>query len=175
MLWLDIETSGLDPYRHEILEIAYAIDDDAPYTLIFPHYLLNADPKALEINRYYERGLARKRSWAKEHELEGLQQILQDQTIAGSNPAFDVSFLRAYDYSGWKHRLMDVPLWVAGHFGWLESAGLQRTITYMNMKKGHNLPYPDHSAKGDIIATRALFKAVLGDIHGIEASTLPAS
>ncbi len=161
MLYLDIETTGLDPYCHAIVELSYAINNDDPFTLVFPHSLNGADPKALEVNKYYERGLNDQRKFATIEQINSLHTILHDQVIAGSNPAFDTAFLKEYGYSGWKHRLMDVPLWAAGRLGWPESKGLYRTAQFLIDGMNMDIPLPDHTAEGDIRCTRAIYTSLL--------------
>jgi DNA polymerase-3 subunit epsilon len=156
-LYLDLETTGLDPFIHEIVEASWALNDDEPRTIVLPHTLDMADPDALRINRYYERGLNDITKWANEDDLDELVAALEDAHIAGSNPGFDVSFLSASGYHGWYYRLMDVPLWVAGKLEWEESRGLAKTAQYFR-DSGYDVPEPDHSAGGDVLTTRAIHK-----------------
>lgn len=58
----DIETTGLDPSAHEIIEIGVVIFDDRTFEIygqldfkIKPENIAGADPKALEINGYNEK------------------------------------------------------------------------------------------------------------------------
>jgi hypothetical protein len=156
-LYLDTETTGLNPGLHEIVEVSWALGDAEPKTLVLPHDLMHAEAKALEINRYYERGLDDVSTWATPSQEDQLRAALQGAHIAGSNPAFDVAFLKAAGFDGWHHRLMDVPLWVAGKLDWPESLGLAKTAVYFQ-NRGYKIPNPDHSAGGDVLTTRAVHK-----------------
>ena len=156
-LYVDLETTGLDFDVHQIVEVSWALNDEEPTTLVLPHTLDMADPEALKVNRYYERGLDDITKWADEDRLQELSAALEDAHIAGSNPAFDMAFLQRYGFTGWYYRLMDVPLWVAGRLNLPESLGLKRTADLMR-HDGFEIPEPDHTAGGDVLTTRAIHK-----------------
>jgi hypothetical protein len=157
-LYLDTETTGLDPYVHDIIEVSWALGDAEPSTLVLPHSIKSADADALRINGYYERGLDDKSKWADADAVLPLRDALKGAHIAGSNPAFDAAFLKAAGFTGWHHRLMDVPLWVAGRLNLPESLGLARTAILMR-ERGFEIPEPNHTAGGDVLTTRAVYKA----------------
>jgi hypothetical protein len=54
LAFIDTETTGLDPDRHEIWEIALIVDDQE-YQWFLPVDLGKADPIALNIGRFHER------------------------------------------------------------------------------------------------------------------------
>lgn len=160
-LYLDIETTGLDVLVHQPIEVSWALNDEEPTTIVLPHTLDLADPEALEINHYWDRGLNDITKWAGEDQIAELEAALEDAHIAGSNPGFDTSFLHQYGFRGWYYRLMDVPLWVAGRLNLPESLGLKRTADMLR-QAGHEIPEPDHSAGGDVLTTRAIHKIAQG-------------
>jgi hypothetical protein len=55
--FLDTETTGLDPARHEIWEVALILPDGAEHVWQLPVDLARADPIALNIGRFHERRL----------------------------------------------------------------------------------------------------------------------
>lgn len=99
--FIDIETTGLDPHVHEILEFSIIRRDpssgiESKNTIYFePQHIHTADPKALEINGYdpeSNTGLIRK------HPLVALDHIislLKDTIIIGHNVSFDLDFIKA--------------------------------------------------------------------------------
>ena len=90
-VYLDIETTALFDrgYTVEPIEIAYWQDGGGPARIVLPHTLVNADPDALRINRYYERHLDDPSMWDGRDALDGLRSTLVANQIAGSAPWFD--------------------------------------------------------------------------------------
>jgi DNA polymerase III epsilon subunit-like protein len=135
--FVDLETTGLDPDRHDIWEIAIIKRcGDGPdwehHWQIRPtqlHLQQIADPKALEIGRFHQRlnipdgchyvqtgtdgnPVPMSRGdlvWSVIH-------LLRDAVMVGSNPAFDASFLRTFlDAAPWHYRTVDIATLAAGY------------------------------------------------------------
>lgn len=96
-VFIDVETSGLDPERHEILEVA-ALRVSPKLDVIgefsakcIPLHISNADPAALTVNGYTDE------EWMDAIPLkEALVQtapLMEDAVPAGHNVQFDLSFL----------------------------------------------------------------------------------
>jgi DNA polymerase III epsilon subunit-like protein len=108
ILWIDLETSGLDSKRAGIIELGYMIEDDRG--IIVDEGILEINPftynrkveissKALEINGYTPEDL---------HDLGDSSKIFEEfidilnkyedgrYQIAGYNVLFDIKFLRAW-------------------------------------------------------------------------------
>lgn len=129
---VDLETSGLNPFVHEIIEVGlvWKAPPDAPidylrrmeFVLSFDES--KADPKALEVNGWGKRefGPVVDRGWA----LEFLAELLDDAHLVGKNPGnFDAQFLRSFfiregwawgEKPTWHHRMIDVGTLVQGRF-----------------------------------------------------------
>lgn len=90
---VDIETSGDDELKHEILEIGLLIVSqkdwaviDSGNWLIKPHHIENAVPAALERNGYNDH------NWRNAQELSDVMPIFSEKTKDGIFTAFNVSF-----------------------------------------------------------------------------------
>lgn len=160
---VDIETSGLNPELHSVLEIAAVpLDSSVTGGVFFTpaldvDWLTGADPEALSVNRYFERRL-----WETEYSeadtrasLLDLGNLLDGAIVAGSNPLFDVGFLRdlydAYDLSFplIHHRLFDLAPYAAGALGLgADLPSLARVCELLEVTN----PDP-HTALGDARAT----------------------
>ena len=156
LVFLDTETTGLDPERHEVWEIAYAVDDGPIESAVVPHTLSHPDPKALKLNGYLDRGDVEP-DWAFE---ELLRASLKGATLVGANPVFDATFLRTrWQSAPWRHRLWDVEAYAAGVLGLdvlMGLAGVALALRHL----GHEIPEPDHTAAGDVATLRACFRAL---------------
>jgi DNA polymerase III epsilon subunit-like protein len=148
---VDLETSGLDPAKHEIIEVGVVLElprlGGALYdsivveqhTFSLPFDVARADAKALELNGWGTRPFPPERdpAWAAGF----MSAVLADKYIVGKNPQFDVGFLAAllarYGLKPtWHHRLVDV-----GMLAWGYSSGVE---TYC---MGQVWPQPPNSEK----------------------------
>lgn len=96
LVFVDTETTGLDPVEHELLEVAVIKEVDGVVTdrwvrKIKPTHLENAEPKALEANGYSPE------KWADAVPFETVAQELADLigrgTMVGHNVNFDAGFI----------------------------------------------------------------------------------
>ena len=159
LVFIDTETTGLDPTRHEVWEIAYAVDDAPIMSGVLWHSLRNADPHALSLNGYWERTAGVDARFCSDLEV-GARRALEGATLVGANPAFDAAFLRArWGDVFWHHRLWDVEAYAAGVLGLDKLAGLKGVAAAL-CDMGHEIPEPDHSAAADVATLRASFRAL---------------
>ena len=109
LIFIDVETTGLDPTQHEMIEVAavVAYPDKNVETPVFearirPTHIETASPRALEVNGYSEKDWADARPM--EEVLPELVAFLEGAVIGGQNTRFDVGFIHA----ALKHHGMDV-------------------------------------------------------------------
>jgi DNA polymerase III epsilon subunit-like protein len=160
LCFIDTETTGLDPDVHDVFEVAYALDDDEVMSFLLPHTLRNADPQALRLNGYHERGAL---IYTNDERLTPTSLVteLRNVTLVGSNPAFDAAFLRKrIGYAPWHHRMIDVTTCAMWQFGWDRPKGLADVATELR-QNGHDIAEPDHTAAGDVLVTRQVYRALL--------------
>jgi len=157
LCFIDTETTGLDARIHQPWEVCiWREDAEQPVTLAVPHDLQHADGQALKIGRYWERQPLMRRGTSPMH----LASLLHGVTLVGSNPAFDAAMLtRVIGAPVWHHRLINVAegaMWV---FDWDRPKGLADVATACR-ERGYDIPEPDHTAEGDVRATRAVYEAL---------------
>jgi DNA polymerase III subunit epsilon len=98
LAFVDVETTGLDPSQHEIIEIC-VVRENADgetrtfYTKIHPEHLDRADPEALRVNGYSDE-LWRSSPGASEPLVGELRDILRDTVVVGHNVEFDLAFIK---------------------------------------------------------------------------------
>lgn len=109
LVFLDTETTGLNPEIHDVWEIAVITATGDEHTWTVTPDLSGADPQALAINRYYQRTAHLSHPGETVlHPTTGdrlptfhrparaalqLACLLDGATVIGSNPAFDQAFL----------------------------------------------------------------------------------
>lgn len=167
LIVVDLETTGLDPQRHTVLEVA-AVNVDTGESLYFAPYvtreqLMDADPDALRINRYFERGVYQDALKCHNSNLPRYRELwnmLRGNTLGGANPRFDAAMLvRAANMTEvWHYRLADVSAYVAGATGLHGAAieGLQGCCERLGVVNDQ-----PHSALGDAEATAKCFRLAM--------------
>ncbi|NJP70409.1 3'-5' exonuclease [Streptomyces sp. C1-2] len=166
--FVDCETTGLDPARHHVWEIAVirrrADGVDCEYLWQIRPDLTTAEPEALKIGRYEERFAVPDGFEAIEMFESGppfrttlpevlfdLQDALKDAVIVGSNPGFDVAFLTALLRAHgrklpWHYRPVDISTLAAGRLygvvGLVRGALGDETPKYV---KAPTLPFSSRS------------------------------
>lgn len=148
LAFVDVETTGLDPARHEILEVAVVRVDASSLevlseytTLVAPTRLEDADPQALAICGFTRAGWSRAIPAAEA--LANVARHLDGALVAGHNVGFDWSFLEAgfrraglalprVDYHRLDTASLAWPLHVAGH---IPSVSLDEVAAFLGLER----------------------------------------
>jgi DNA polymerase III epsilon subunit-like protein len=192
LAFVDVESTGLDPFLHSVWEIAVIFregDLDTEHVFHIEPDLTNAHPKALEINRYHERTSAPGWKWGTPANVaERVQGLLRDTILVGSNPSFDAAMISAFigrhhpnpkiKTAPWYHHTLDIATLAAGYrFGQAASGAYGGDFTFpadypqvpfrsydMSRAVGVEPPAKDvaHTALGDAAWARDVYDAVTG-------------
>jgi DNA polymerase-3 subunit epsilon len=150
-VFLDCETTGLDPNYHEVWELAYAVDEGPIHSHFLPHNAAKFQPEALNANQYLRRHIPStlEEALTFEHKVRG---ALEGATLVAANPAFDAGFLRVrWGYTPWKYRLLDVEAYAMAALHLDEPKGLAYIAAQLDLRG------PDHTAAQDVATLRAAF------------------
>jgi DNA polymerase III epsilon subunit-like protein len=198
LAFVDTETTGLSPFKHDPWEIAVILREpdaamapasDTEHVFRVRPDLTNADPKGLEINRYYERTGADDWTWQDPKEVAVQLRDLLDRTVlVGSNPSFDAGMISGFigrhhpgpyvNTTPWYHHTVDIATLAAGYrFGQAASGRYGGDFTFatdypqlpyrsydMSRAVGIEPPAKDvaHTALGDAAWARDVYDAVTG-------------
>ena len=94
LCFVDVETSGLDPAKHEMLEFAVAFENGEGLSFkIKPEDIGHADPYALKVNGYTPE------AWVGAYDFKEaawkIAEHLKEHVLVGHNVKFDVGFINA--------------------------------------------------------------------------------
>lgn len=174
---IDCETSGLNPEKHQIIEICIAtLDDKNEIVDIWSQRVefdyKRADPTALKINGYEnDRELWTNATSQFEIGLE-LRNRLKGKTIIGHNPKFDMDFIiECWRVSGitkpkYDHRLIDTMVLCHYHLDFL---GMSLSLDTIRKFFGWSLD-GSHTATKDVHDTAKLYRKLMkaGRLHRLK-------
>lgn len=154
---VDVETAGRNPEIFEVLEVGWwSLVTGERDSFIVPHSLLVFEQAALNVNKYAERRMFDMDRWDNDgSQLRRFSNALHGNLIVGSNPGFDVGFLKPLfvrnelDLSPFAYPPLDVGTYACGvlnrQLG--ERVGLKQLSSILGVKPGN------HSAADDVRAT----------------------
>lgn len=178
VVFLDTETTGLDPRSEELFEVAVvteAGDWRVWHLEPRPDTVREMHPKAAAVNRYHERTAQPGWEWDDRRTAAAeMFDWLDGKHIVGAVPDFDTRFLTAfYDSLGWKpprwhYHLIDVETLAVGYLRGLgrdvpmpwDSDDLSRRIGVEPPGEEHR-----HTALGDAIWAARIYRAIVGDVR----------
>lgn len=164
--FVDTETTGLDPQRHEVWDVAI-IDEDG-YEREFhirpmDYHPDSMEPDAARISRFYSRTGASGWFWdTRSSVAREIAQLTEGRHLVGAVPSFDAMFLtkllhREGLVPAWHYHLIDVETLIAGRLG------LQPPQTSDDLSRAIGVNPDDferHTALGDARWVRAQYEAV---------------
>lgn len=115
-VFLDIETSGLNPQYHEVIEVGYVMEDGHEVEFSLPFSEQRASAEALQVNGWGTRPFA---PLLDPREARGLlQDDLDGVYLVGQQTYFDAMFLKHFlNEAVWNFRLVELSSLVAGAVG----------------------------------------------------------
>lgn len=165
LAFLDIETTGLDPFENEILEVAYIREtEDGGETTEFSLEIeeRRANEEALKINKYHLRRndlAAIELPW--NVAADKLSTELDGYVIVGNNPTFDLTFLRFFlrrwhKPIPWHYRPLDIGSMACGLLG-------EREVKTPAVAEAFNVPLPrdQHTALADAKWNQDVYRAMM--------------
>lgn len=161
LIFIDIETTGLDPLRHDIIEVAAMRVDPVSLGVeavfesrVRPTSTTPADASAVELNGFQAE------EWDDapllEEVLVSLRGFLEGGLLIGHNPTFDWTFLlTAYRTLGVRPPKVDHHLIDTVSLAWpLLRQGMVRSLSLLELCKHYGIPNQGaHHALEDVVRT----------------------
>lgn len=185
VVFLDTETTGLDPETERIFEVAIIAGEKEHVWRIEPERSVvdRMHPKALEVNRYHERTQRPEWEWgAYIGSLVEIADLIHGKHIVGAVPDFDTRFLAAeYKRAGgrvscpqWHYHLIDVETlavgYLYGRYGTDAGPPVEAEGAAVRLPWDSNAlsaavgvdpaRFPRHQAMGDVRWAMAIYDAV---------------
>jgi DNA polymerase III subunit epsilon len=166
LLFVDTETTGLDPTKHELLEVAAIRCSPDGKTIIKtyeaklkPLHLETAEPKALQVNNYKPEEWTDEKCTKPELVVDALQQMAGNTVLVGQNVSFDEGFLsplftRLGMKPPWGYHKVDTVALAWPLFCYTEMPGLslEKLCTFLGVTD-----MPKHRALADAMACRDIY------------------
>ena len=180
VVFVDCETTGLDPDRHEIWELALIVDGEEKDWILNVD-LKRADSEALRVGRFYERYIEQRDGSLRHYPGEVAVQVATltaNRHLVGINPAFDAAFLTRFladqgYVPAWHYHVIDVK---ALAFGYLEGELRANSLKLKPWSHGSDPwstsalaeglglaleQFDRHTALGDARLAKAMYQAVI--------------
>lgn len=164
-VFLDIETTGLDPCKHEILEVVMRGDSYFDFSLDID--VETADEKALQVNRYFDRiEELRNIQVHPRRAVDFFLRGLGGKVVVGNNVQFDLRFIEQFlrdrgvpTPTPWFYHPVDLKALVAGRYDLGPAPWSTGQIA-----DAVGVPIPDdaHSAAADCEWNREVYRKVTG-------------
>jgi DNA polymerase-3 subunit epsilon len=166
LLFVDTETTGLDPTKHELLEVAAIRTSPDGQTIIKtyeaklkPLHIETAEPKALQVNNYKPEEWTDEKCTAPETVVDNLQKMAGNTVLVGQNVSFDEGFLTPlFTRLGMKapwgyHKVDTVALaWPLFCYTPMEGLSLEKVCRFLGVAE-----MPKHRALADAMACREIY------------------
>lgn len=150
LVFVDLETTGLDYESDRIVELAYAVEDGPIKTLYFG---VKTVPDFIDsMIGFTERGLADMPTATKD-ELEEFTDICDNQTLVSANPTFEEMFLTNAGLFTFYHRKLDIESFAKKALRINYVPGMKQIREILTVM-GYDVTDPLHTAASDVAALR---------------------
>lgn len=153
-VFADCETTGLDAFNDELVEVSYAVDEDYIRTLFFG--VKEVPPHIDELIKFTERGVAVMPE-SDQEDLEKFRERLKGNTLVAANPSFDRDFLAVHGLWTGHYRMLDIESYAMGKLDLDYVPGMKQIYEILT-ERGYKLTAPDHTSRRDVACLREAFR-----------------
>lgn len=162
LVYLDVETTGTDPFGlkgepDQITELAYAVGNSQVETLYFG--VTEVNEFIDDLTKFYARGIHLKPR-SSEKEFAKFLEVAKGQTMVAANPGFDAAFLEAAGLFNFSYRKLDIESYAMHALSLDYVPGMADIYRILTEDYGFDIPAPNHTAGGDVIALRTMYRTL---------------
>lgn len=153
LVFVDVETTGLDPETDRLVELSWAVGENEPETLWFgvtevPEFIDN-------LIGFTKRGIAGRRSDG--FAVERFLAASENATMVAANPAFDAGFIKAAGLWRFHYRMLDIQTFAFAKMREFADIPSMEELHKAITARGINITAPDHTSRNDVLAMREAF------------------
>lgn len=153
LIFVDTETTGLDPNTEEMVELTWARLEGDPETLYFG--VEEVSDFIDNLIGFTKRGISGRLST--NDAFTRFLQASEDNIMVAANPAFDKAFIEAAGIWRFHYRMLDIESYAMCALDLNEVPGM-KTIEETLTDMGFTLPEPDHTSRGDVLCMRDAYQ-----------------
>jgi DNA polymerase III alpha subunit (gram-positive type) len=155
-VFVDTETTGLDPDNDELVELTYGTIQPYGFVTKTLYFGVETVPEFVDnMIKFTERGIAGRMSTPEE--IQEYRDFTRDQTMVAANPSFDGDFLKKNSLYEFHYRMLDIESFAAGILGLNFMPGM-KDIYNLFIVNDVELPEPQHTSESDVLAMMAIYK-----------------
>lgn len=155
-VFVDTETTGLNPQIDSLVEVTYAVENEKPVTLYFG--VKEVPPFIDNLTGFTKRRVAEMPE-ATQEQKEAFMEAMRNQTMVAGNPKFDVGFLEHNNLYTAHYRTLDVQSYAMAKLN-LDFMPSMKEIHDLLIGRGFSFTEPDHSSLNDVLFLREAFQVL---------------
>lgn len=153
LIFVDTETTGLDPEKDRLIELSWARETGPVKTLYFG---VQEVPKIVDdLIGFTERDLGSQPA-SEDWKFDEFLTASEGNTMVAANPMFDASFLQNNSLFRFHYRMLDIESYAMGKLGLNEMPGLS-TIRETLIGRGFKITQNKHTSSSDVECTRECY------------------
>jgi len=155
-VFVDCETTGLDPKKDKLVEVTYAVNEQDPVTLFFG---VKRVPAFIDdLTKFSERRVYDEPEATELQKFE-FKKALENQTMVAGNAKFDYGFLEENGLWTGHYRSLEVQSYAMAKLD-LDFVPSMNEIYNLLTERGFKFTEPDHSSRNDVLFMREAFNVL---------------
>lgn len=147
LVFVDVETTGLDPEYDQLIELTFGTLTGTLQTLYFG--VEKVAPFIDEMIGFTKRGIAGRTSPLTA--FDDFYRLTEQQTMVAANPTFDRGFMVKNELYRFHHRSLDIESYAMAKLDLQEMPGMADVYNILT-ERGFKITEPDHTSRNDVQA-----------------------